>query len=182
MHPGGAVIVTGKEDAVTVFLQTEPGAAGAVTASSPDAVKTARQREGLIGKRHRFENDRVIYGKGELTRSFRGEHHTSVKPVGKQAGKCAGLVFMGMGNKEIAGLLNLFRTQMRQFIPAIGALIAAVENKRQMISLHDITVPFLGARGACQIKPHAASCQDGLNEPVSQVFASIVQKPRADNE
>ena len=46
---------------------------------------------------------------------------------------------------------NLFGQQMRQFVPAIAALIAAIHDERRGFALHKITVALLGARLARQI-------------------------------
>ena len=72
-------------------------------------------------------------------------------PVGEQIRQRAGLVFMRVGEEQIARRANLFGQQMRQFVPAIAALIAAIHDERRGFALHKITVALLGARLARQI-------------------------------
>ena len=79
----------------------------------------------------------------ELARGFGGQHDAAREAVGKQVRQRAGLVFMRMGQEQIAAGTNLVGRQVRQFIPAITTLIAAIHDEGRVPALNIITVALL---------------------------------------
>ena len=157
MHARAVVIIAGEEQRAPVFCHPKPHASGTMAAASPRQRNAAGQRRFGIGHAQPLQNNRIVDAQRKLARRFRGQHHAPGETVGKQIGQRAGLVFVGVGEKQIARGTDLVGQQMGQFVPAVAALIAAVHDERRAFAFHKITVALLGTRLACQIKFHAAA-------------------------
>ena len=145
------VIIAGEEQRAPVFRHAIPDAAGTVAAAPPGQRQPAGNLRLGIGDAQPLQHERVVDAQRKLTRGFRRQHHAPGEAVGEQIRQRAGLVFVRVGEEQIARRANLFGQQMRQFVPAIAALIAAIHDERRGFALHKITVALLGARLARQI-------------------------------
>ena len=71
------------------------------------------------------------------------------------SGIAAGLIFMGVCQKEVFCAADLFVGQMGMLITGIAALIAAVHDKGRRLAAHKITVPLLCAGFTRQKELHS---------------------------
>ena len=154
MDARSRIIIAGEEDGLFAVANAEPGAAQTVAAAAPDQVQAAGQLRLGKGQAQTFQNDGIIHGHGQLLRSFCGHDHAAGKAVGKQIRQRAGLILMGMGQKQILRGADLLGCQVGQLVARIAALIAAVHDERSSAGLDKIAVTLLAARLACQIKLH----------------------------
>ena len=178
MDARAVVIIAGEEQRAPVFRHAVPDAAGTVAAAPPRQRQPAGNLRLGVGHAQPFQHERVVNAQRELARGFRRQHDAPGEAVGKQIRQRAGLVFVGMGEEQIARRANLLGQQVGQLVPAVTALIAAVHDERRGFALHKITVALLGARLARQIKLHAAASSPMMQ---NDFMNSIVQKRKCVN-
>ena len=123
------VVITGEEDGLFTGTDAEPRAAQTMTAAAPDQMQAARQLGFREGQTQTFQNDGIVDWNVDLLCGFCGEHHAAGEAVGQQMHEAAGLILMGMGQKEVTGRTDLLTRQMRNLIAGIAALIESAATK-----------------------------------------------------